>query len=75
MDNLCIQGDGGGGSGLKRIHVGRNLKYPNSYSNLIMWEITTVHNLGTNQYPSRGGWGGGVPGLRKESTSSISNCW
>ena len=24
-----------------------------------MWEITTVHNLGTNQYPSRGGWGGG----------------
>ena len=51
-------GGWGVGSGLKKLHVGRNLKCPNSYSNLIMWEITAVHNLCTNQYPYRGGRGG-----------------
>ena len=55
VTTFVSRGVRGGGSGLKRIHVGRNLKCPNSYSNLIMWEITAVHNLCTNQYPSIGG--------------------
>ena len=45
----------GGGVRVKENPGRQKFEMPNSYSNLIMWEITIVHNLCNNQYPSRGG--------------------